>query len=89
MITVERKEELLNRLKKIEGQIKGLQRMVSGERGCPEILTQISAAHEGLRVVGIIMMRNYLDTCVTSAIRSRKPDSIYDDFMAIIHKFAR
>ena len=59
----------LNRLKRIEGQVRGLQRMVEGDRYCADILTQLSSVQEALRAVGRELMRNHLKHCAAEAIR--------------------
>ena len=64
------RKEAAQRLSRIEGQIKGVKRMVEEGRYCVEVLGQISAIHEALRGVGKLIMRNYLENCVTSSLRS-------------------
>lgn len=59
------------RLKKIEGQIKGIQKMVIDRRYCIDIITQISAAESALRTVAEIILRNHLETCVQQAFASK------------------
>lgn len=54
---------VLTRLKKIEGQIKGLQKMVTDERQCPEIMTQLAASKAALDSVAAQVLRNYAATC--------------------------
>jgi len=85
-------ERVLNQLKRIEGQIRGLQRMVEDDRYCPEILVQVSAAHEALRKVSQVLLRNHLSHCVTSAIQSgdeRRAQTIYDELSDLFNKYAR
>jgi DNA-binding FrmR family transcriptional regulator len=87
-----RKEEMLRRLNYVQGQITGVKKMVEDERLCIEILTQISASYEGLRKAGQIMIRNYIENCVTRDIRSDDPEvvgRIYDDMMKVIHKYSK
>src|SRR5882762_8157 len=60
----------LNRLKRIEGQVRGLQKMVEDDRYCADILTQISSVQEALRAVGRELMRNHLKHCATKAIKT-------------------
>ena len=59
------KERNLKRLRRIEGQVRGLQKMVEEDRYCADILTQISSVHEALRAVGRELMRNHLKHCAT------------------------
>jgi len=92
MISQKTREQLHKRLSRIEGQIRGLNRMVEAERPCIEILTQISSVQEALRGVGKIMMRNYLESCATKAIRSqnkKRTEETYKDIMEVIYKFAK
>jgi len=91
-ITKERKTELLSRLSRIEGQIKGLKSMVEDERYCLDILQQVSSTFEALRGVSKVIMRNYLEICATSALQSKRKEKqarIYDELMKAIYKFAR
>jgi DNA-binding FrmR family transcriptional regulator len=64
----EAKTRNLHRLRRIEGQVRGLQKMVDEDRYCADILTQISSVHEALRGVGRELMRNHLKHCATDAI---------------------
>ena len=88
----ETRQQLLLRLKRIEGQVRGLQRMVEEERYCPEIMEQVSAVHESLRGVGRLLLRNHLDHCVTDAIRSEdqaRSQRMYEELAALFFKHAR
>jgi len=92
LISEERKQACLTRLGRIEGQVKGVAKMVEEDRPCLEILTQISSVHEALRGVGKVIMRNYLENCATDAIRSRdssRVEETYDELMEVIYKFAK
>ena len=81
----------LKRLRRIEGQVRGLQRMVEEDRYCADILTQISSVHEALRSVGRELMRNHLKHCATSAIRSGEADAeaMYDELVDMMYKHSR
>jgi DNA-binding FrmR family transcriptional regulator len=74
------RERNLLRLRRIEGQVRGLQRMVESDRYCADVLTQIASVHEALRAVGRELMRHHLKHCATSAIRTGGPDgeAMYD-----------
>lgn len=88
----ETKQRLLLRLKRIEGQVRGLQRMVEEERYCPDVMEQVSAVHESLRGVGRLLLRNHLDHCVTAAIRSddkSRSQRMYEELTALFFKHAR
>ena len=81
----------LRRLRRIEGQVRGLQKMVEDDRYCAEILTQISSVHEALRAVGRELMRNHLKHCATSAIKqgNDKADAMYDELVEMMYKHSR
>lgn len=89
IISEERKAEATLRLNRIEGQIRGLKRMVEEGRPCVEVLTQLASVQEALRGLSKLMMRNYLENCATEAIRSKASDEIYDELMDVIFKFAK
>lgn len=86
------RKEAAQRLSRIEGQIKGIRKMVEEGRYCVEVLGQISAVHEALRGVGKLIMRNYLENCVTSSLRSgstKKAKETYGELMDVVYKFAK
>lgn len=82
----------LRRLRRIEGQVRGLQRMVEEDRYCTDILTQVSSAQEALKAVARALMRNHLSHCATHAIRTGSPEerqAMYDELLEMIYKNAR
>jgi CsoR family transcriptional regulator, copper-sensing transcriptional repressor len=82
----------LKRLHRIEGQVRGLARMVETDRYCPDIMVQISSVQEALRAVGRGLMRNHLKHCASQVIRKGAPadaESTYDELMNLIYKHAR
>ncbi len=68
------REAVTRRLRRIEGQIRGLQKMVDEERYCADILVQIASAQEALRGVGKTLLRNHLTHCVTQTLRTDDPE---------------
>ena len=85
------KDRNLKRLRRIEGQVRGLQKMVEEDRYCADILTQISSVHEALRAVGRELMRNHLKHCAATAIRSSDTDAeaMYDELLEMMFKHSR
>ncbi|MBI5374577.1 MAG: metal-sensitive transcriptional regulator [Candidatus Schekmanbacteria bacterium] len=81
------KEKALSRLKKIEGQIRGISRMVDDKQYCIDILTQISAASAALSNVAKLILKEHVETCVTDALRSGKEKRKIDELMDVIFKF--
>jgi CsoR family transcriptional regulator, copper-sensing transcriptional repressor len=90
-VDAETKAKNLKRLRRIEGQVRGLQKMVEEDRYCADIMTQISSVHEALRSVGKELMRNHLKHCATTAIRAGEQDaeSMYDELMELMYKHVR
>ncbi len=89
VISKERQTQAVQRLNRIEGQVRGIKKMVEDGRPCVEVLMQLSSTQEALRGMTKLMMRNYLENCATEAIRSRESDEIYDELMDVIFKFSR
>ena len=85
------KDANLKRLRRIEGQIRGLQKMVEEDRYCPDIITQIASVQEALRGVGRQLLRNHLKHCATSAIKkgSKEADATYDELLELITSISR
>ncbi len=81
----------LKRLRRIEGQVRGLQKMVEQDRYCADILTQISSVQEALRSVSRELMRNHLRHCATHAIHKGKAEAaqMYDELTDLFFKHNR
>jgi DNA-binding FrmR family transcriptional regulator len=81
----------LTRLRRIEGQVRGLQKMLDEDRYCADVLTQISSVHEALRSVAREVMRNHLKHCATAAIRGSddSASAMYDELVELMYKHAR
>src|SRR3979411_2938242 len=80
------------RLRRIEGQIRGLQKMVEEDRYCADIITQIASVQEALRGVARNLMRNHLHHCATKALRSGKreeTEAMYDELLELIYAHLR
>ena len=90
-VDADTKARNLTRLRRIEGQVRGLQRMVEEDRYCADIMTQIASVHEALRGVGRALMRNHLKHCASSAIRSGADDAeaMYDELVDLMYTSAR
>ena len=81
----------LTRLRRIEGQVRGLQKMVEEDRYCADVLTQISSVQEALRGVGRELMRNHLKHCASSAIKAGdvEAEAMYDELVDLMFKHNR
>lgn len=85
------KDRNLKRLRRIEGQVRGLQKMVESDRYCADIMMQISSVQEALRGVGRELMRNHLKHCASAAIRSSDNEAtvMYDELIDLMYKNTR
>jgi DNA-binding FrmR family transcriptional regulator len=79
----------LRRLRRIEGQVRGLQKMVEDERYCPDILVQVSSVQQALRAVSRELMRNHLEHCATQAIQrghKAEMDAVNTELLDLVFK---
>ncbi len=86
------KRSVQNRLKRIEGQVRGLQRMVEEERYCTDVVTQVASVQEALRSVSRALLQNHLRHCATQAIRSGDPDqaeAMYRELLQLMERSGR
>ncbi len=86
------KEANQNRLRRIEGQIRGLQKMVEGDRYCADIITQVASVQEALRGVARNLMKNHLRHCAAKALQSGKKaetEAMYDELLELIYAHLR
>ena len=85
------KRRAVTRLRRIEGQVRGLQRMVEAERYCADVLVQISSVQEALRAVARELLRNHLEHCAAAAIRQGPEEAaaMYDEIVELFHKHQR
>lgn len=82
-------QAVLKRLARVEGQLKGIQRMVKDRRYCIEIIQQVAASKKALEQAGLLIMRNHIDTCVSKSIRTKDSDDKVSELMRTIHRFIR
>ncbi|MDO9574912.1 MAG: metal-sensitive transcriptional regulator [bacterium] len=89
MINEKVEKECIARLNKVEGQMKGIEKMIKEKRYCVDVVMQIAAAEAALHKVSEIILRNHLETCVTAAFRSSDEEERkrkVDELMAIYTK---
>ncbi len=85
------KDKNLKRLRRIEGQVRGIHKMVEEDRYCADIMTQISSVQEALRSVSRELMRNHLKHCAAGAIQAgpEEAEAMYDELVDLMFKHAR
>lgn len=80
--------ELQNRLSRIEGQVRGVKKMLENNAYCPDILIQVSAINAALNSFNRVLLADHIRTCVVDDIREEKPDTI-DEFVTMLQKLMR
>jgi DNA-binding FrmR family transcriptional regulator len=83
------KEAVLARLRRIEGQVRGLQRMVEEDRYCIDVLTQVSAVKSALESVSLLLLADHVDHCVADAIRAGDGGEKVAELNAAIERLVR
>jgi DNA-binding FrmR family transcriptional regulator len=80
--------DLINRLNRIEGQIRGIRGMVERDVYCPEILVQVAAANAALNSFNKVLLANHIRTCVARDIREGKEETM-DELVAVLQKLMK
>lgn len=81
-------KDLLNRLKRIEGQVRGIRGMIEEERYCVDILTQVSAVQSALNSFNKVLLANHIKTCVVEDIREGNEEAV-DELCTTIQKLMK
>jgi CsoR family transcriptional regulator, copper-sensing transcriptional repressor len=83
------KSKLLKRLNRVEGQVRGIARMIEEDRYCVDVLTQVAAVRSALDAMALQMLRDHTHGCVQGAIRSGRGEAAIDELLVVVEKFAR
>ena len=84
------KEKLQNRLKRIEGQVRGLQRMVDEDTYCVDVLTQVASVVSALEKAGAIVLRDHVEHCVRESIeKGENADQKIEELTTAVERFLR
>ena len=81
-------KDLLNRLSRIEGQIRGIKKMVENDAYCTDILVQVSAANAALNSFNKVLLSNHIRTCVAEDFREGKEETI-DELVSVLQKLMK
>src|SRR5699024_4092536 len=87
--TNEEKQSVINRLKRIEGQVRGIQRMVEEDRYCVDILVQISAINAALKKVGFSVAERHTKHCVSDAVQTGNGHEAIDELMEVMKQYSK
>jgi DNA-binding FrmR family transcriptional regulator len=83
------KEDLIRRLKKIEGQVKGIQRMVENDKYCVDVLIQVAAVRAAINKVGTIVFEHHSRECMRSAVENNDQEEAIEEFIEVLTKFIK
>lgn len=83
------KQQIKNRLRRIEGQVRGLEKMVEDDRYCVDVLIQISAVQAALKKVGFTLLERHAKTCVASSIKDDGGEEMIDELMKVIQQYSK
>ncbi len=85
------KAEILGRLRKIEGQLRGVQRMVEEDKYCVDVLTQLSSIMAATEKVGLLILQNHIRGCVRDALTRPEQDSepVIRELVEVVERFAK
>ena len=81
-------KDLINRLNRIEGQVRGIRKMVENDIYCPDILIQVSAVNAALNSFNKVLLANHIRTCVADDIRAGKDETV-DELVATLQKLMK
>ncbi len=82
------KKSMINRLSRIEGQVRGIKKMVESDAYCPDILIQVSAVNAALNSFNKVLLAEHIRTCVTEDIRGGKEETI-DELVLVLQKLMK
>lgn len=89
MLNNQEKSNLTKRLRRISGQINGIEKMVNDSRYCMDILQQVAAARSALNQVALIIMESHTKSCVVSAIKENRSEEAIEELMEVLSKFTK
>lgn len=87
--TEEEKQSVVNRLKRIEGQVRGIQRMIEDDRYCLDILVQLSAVQAALKKVGYTVTERHVKHCLNEAVEQGEGEEVIDELLRVMQQMAK
>lgn len=85
----EQKQKTLDRLARIEGQVRGIRRMIEEDRYCVDVLTQVAAVRAALGRVGLLLLENHTEHCVANALQHGEGEAAVKELLDVMSKFVR
>lgn len=81
-------KKILQRLNRIEGQIRGIQKMIEQDKYCIDVLTQVAAVRAALDKVGLVIFEEHSQKCIIEAIKDNRPEAV-EDLMSVLKRFIK
>ncbi len=89
MLTPAKQKNIISRLNRVEGQVRGVRKMVENSRYCPDVLNQIAAVRRALDSVSLEIIESHMNTCVSTAIRKNKGEASVAELIKTLGRFVR
>ncbi|MEG6586365.1 metal-sensitive transcriptional regulator [Dendrosporobacter sp. 1207_IL3150] len=89
MLTEKEKSDMRQRLKKVAGQVNGIDKMLEDDRYCVDIVQQILAARAALNRVALIILESHAKSCVVTAIKENRAEESIDELLSVLKQFSR
>lgn len=86
---METKEDVLKRLRRIEGQVKGIQKMIAEDKNCVDILTQVAAVRAAINKVGSVLLEKHSISCIEGAISSEDQKKALNELAKTVQTFMK
>jgi DNA-binding FrmR family transcriptional regulator len=83
------KDVLLQRMRKIEGQARGVQKMIEEDRYCPEIIQQLTALSHAADEVSLLLLQDHVEGCVADAIREQQGEPMIKELIEVVRRCVR
>ncbi len=83
------KDDIIQRLRKIEGQVKGIQRMIEENKYCVDILIQIAAVRAAINKIGVMVFENHTRDCLKIALANKREDEMIEELINVMVKFTK
>lgn len=87
--SVEIRKDIVKRLNRIEGQVKGIQKMIEEDKNCVDVLTQIAAVRAAINKVGGMVLEKYSIACIKNAVLSDSREQVLDDLIKTVQSFLK
>ncbi len=85
----EHRDEVLRRMSRIAGQVRGITEMIESDRACPDVLTQMMAVRAALGRVATLLLRDHMDHCLVQAVKEKRADAVLAEIRRMLDQFVQ